>query len=54
MRITPTYPELISAGAAELTLGDRVSGLDPLVRRAQEGDAGSICSTRCRWLLITA
>ena len=41
MRITPTYPELISAGAAELTLGDRVSGLDPLVRRAQEGDAGA-------------
>lgn len=41
MRITPTYPELISAGAAELTLGDRVSGLDPLVRRAQEGDASA-------------
>lgn len=42
MRITPTYPELLASGAsAELTLGDRVSGLDPLVRRAQEGDAAA-------------
>lgn len=43
MRITPTYPELLASGAntEPLALGDRVTSLDPLVRRAQEGDAAA-------------
>lgn len=41
MRITPTYPELLASGTStELPLGDRAS-LDPLVRRAQEGEAAA-------------
>lgn len=42
MRITPTYPELLASGAStELPLGDRAIGLDPVVRRAQEGEAAA-------------
>ena len=42
MRITPTYPELApSIPAVELGRVERVTGVDPLIQRAQEGDAAA-------------